>query len=440
MGLHHVEKKYLSAKGLLQKVRHTFEKIAEPPRDPRGLKSKISIADCLMAGLAVFGFKFPSLLQFDHEEEEATMRHNLKTLYNVDDTPCDTYMRERLDRVDPKHLRQAFTEIFSVVQRGKVLESYRFLGDYMLMASDGTSIFSSNKVHCDNCCQKHHKDGSTTYYHQMLAGVMVHPDIPEVLPLCPEPISKADGATKNDCEQNALRRFLEHFRKEHPHLKVILTYDALIANGPCIKHIKESKTHFIIGVKPDGNKSLFEWLKGIELEQHEVETKEGIVQLRFYNGVPLNDAHAEMEVNYFECSIKDRNGKVKKFFSWITDLTVNKGNVYQLSRGGRARWHIENNTFNTLKNQGYHFEHNFGHGYKHLSHVFGLLMFLAFFIDQIQQRCCALYQAALERAKSHKRLWRKMLAVFTEFYVKSWEDLWTWIAEGHGAQMILDSS
>ena len=33
-------------------------------------------------------------------------------------------------------------------------------------------------------------------------------------------------------------------------------------------------------------------------------------------------------------------------------------------RGGRARWKIENETFNTLKNQGYHFEHNYGHGKK----------------------------------------------------------------------------
>ena len=57
---------------------------------------------------------------------------------------------------------------------------------------------------------------------------------------------------------------------------------------------------------------------------------------------------------------------------------------------GRARWKIENETFNTLKNQGYCFEHNFGHGEKNLSTVFAFLMMLAFLIDQIQQRCCKL--------------------------------------------------
>lgn len=341
MGLHAIEKKHLSAKGLLQKVRHVFEKIPELPRDTRGLKPGIPLVDCLMSGLAIFGLKFSSLLQFDHEQEEETTRHNLKTLYGVEVAPCDTYMRERLDKVDPEELRPAFTEVFSTLQRGKVLESYRFLDDYLLVPCDGTAIFSSNKIFCDNCCQKRHKDGTVTYYHQMLAGVVVHPDHAEVFPFCPEPISKADGAVKNDCERNAMGRFLTHFRREHPHLKVIFTYDALSANGPCIKRIKESGAHFIIGVKPDGNKSLFEWLKGIELQKHEVKTKEGIVQLKFYNGVPLNDTYAQIEVNYFECTAKDKRGKVTGCFSWITDLLITQDNVYQLCKGGRGRWHIE---------------------------------------------------------------------------------------------------
>lgn len=440
MGLHAIEKKHLSAKGLLQKVRQAFEKVSEPARDSRGLKPGISTADCLMSGLAIFGLKFPSLLQFDHEQEEKTTRHNLNTLYGVKVAPCDTYMREKLDKVDPEKLRPAFTEVFSALQRGKVLESYRFLDSYLLVACDGTGIFSSNKVHCDNCCQKRHKDGSITYYHQMLAGVVVHPDQAEVFPFCPEPISKADGSVKNDCERNAMGRFLAHFRRKHPHLKVIFTYDALSANGPCLHRIQESGSHFIVSIKPDGNKSLFEWLKGIKLEEQEVKTKEGGVQLRFYNGVPLNDTHADMEVNYFECTVRDKNGKITGYFSWITDLPITPDNVYQLCKGGRARWHIENETFNTLKNQGYHFEHNFGHGYKHLSHVFGLLMFLAFFIDQAQQRCCALFQAALKRAKNKKRLWRKLISLLTEFYIQSWEDVWTWIAGGEGAKLSLNTS
>ena len=75
----------------------------------------------------------------------------------------------------------------------------------------------------------------------------------------------------------------------------------------------------------------------------------------------------------------------------MTDLRVSKRNIYALMRGGRARWKIENETFNTLKNQGYHFEHNYGHGEQNLSVMFATVMLLAFLVDQIQQLCCALF-------------------------------------------------
>ena len=68
---------------------------------------------------------------------------------------------------------------------------------------------------------------------------------------------------------------------------------------------------------------------------------------------------------------------LKHQFSWVTDLELTAGSVEKVMRGGRARWKIENETFNTLKNQGYQLEHNFGHGQQHLSVVFAMLMLLA---------------------------------------------------------------
>src|SRR5271169_5986035 len=114
MGVHSVEKKQLSAKGMLAKIHSIFAKTPEPPRDPRGLKSKIPLSDCLMSGLALFSLKSPSLLQFDENREKKVIKHNLRTLYGVKDTPCDTYLRERLDEVDPRFIRPAFTSVFSL--------------------------------------------------------------------------------------------------------------------------------------------------------------------------------------------------------------------------------------------------------------------------------------------------------------------------------------
>ncbi|MEA3283229.1 MAG: hypothetical protein U9Q68_11895, partial [Euryarchaeota archaeon] len=102
-----------------------------------------------------------------------------------------------------------------------------FMDGYYLLSIDGTGYFSSNTIHCDHCSTKtNSKTGEITYYHQMLCGAIVHPDSREVIPLSPEPIIKQDGETKNDCERNAGKRFLEKLRTSHPHLRIIVTEDA----------------------------------------------------------------------------------------------------------------------------------------------------------------------------------------------------------------------
>ena len=192
-----IEKAHLSAKGLIDRAKRIFQKVKEPLKGGQGRQKEISLVDCLTSALAIFKLKFPSLLQFEEEKNKEHVAQNLKNLFGVEDTPCDTYMRERLDEVNPRELRPAFTSIFSALQRGKQLEKFVFLNGKYLLLNDGTGFFSSKKIHCDNCCEKHHKkDGSITYYHQMLGAAIAHPDFKEVIPICPEPIMKDDGSKK----------------------------------------------------------------------------------------------------------------------------------------------------------------------------------------------------------------------------------------------------
>jgi len=155
-------------------------------------------------------------------------------LYRINQAPSDTYLRERLDEVDPANLRKAFSQLFAQFQRGKGLEGFDYLEGHYLLSLDGTGYFSSSEVHCAQCCEKHHRDGRITYYHQMLGAVLVHPDHREVFPLAPEPILKQDGTRKNDCERNAAKRLLTTLRREQPHLKLMVIEDGLVSCQGCI--------------------------------------------------------------------------------------------------------------------------------------------------------------------------------------------------------------
>lgn len=436
------KKKNLSANGLLNAVHEIFQKI---PRKNTNLENqnsisrKITLCDCLMSGLALFGLKYASLLQFDRDSREGgCIQHNLKTLYNVNKAPSDSYIRECLDNVDPLNLRPAFKKLFAMFQRGKQLEEYAFLDAYYLVAGDGTGYYSSKKTHCQSCCTKQHQDGSISYYHQMMSAAIVHPDHATVIPFCPEPIINSDGAKKNDCERNAAERMYKHIRREHPHLSIIVTEDAISSNGPHIRLLNELDMRFILVAKPDGNKYIFEFIKGITLEWFTYINEDGKrFKMQWINDIPLNEANSDLTVNFFEVWVYDIEGKEEYHNSWVTDIPVTKSNVYQLVRGGRAKWKIENETFNTLKNQGYNFEHNFGHGFNNLTTIFALLMFLAFFIDQIQQSCCGLFQEGLRAMESKTRLWGRMRAYFMTLFIDSWEDFFQGIAHGiQGSRLI----
>lgn len=420
-------RKGISAPGLVKLVRKRFEKI-EDKKNRRG-KNRINLADCLMSGMAIFGLKYASLLQFEEQ-----MRHrdsgNLESLYQVKRVPSDTYFREELDEVNPEDVLGAFTDIFREVQRGKGLERYTYLNGAYLVAIDGTGYFHSNEVHCKSCCEKHHRDGTVSYYHQMLGAAIVHPNHKEVIALGPEPIIKEDGDKKNDCERNAAKRLIARLVKEHPKLPMIVIEDALYGNDPHIQLLKEHGLSYIIGVKPADHTFLFDWVKKSERQRFEFKDEKGIIhRFEWVSNVPLNESHLETNVNFLEYW---EIGKTTQHFTWITDLKLSKKTVQAVMRGGRARWKIENETFNTLKNQGYQFEHNFGHGKKHLSTVLAYLMMLAFLIDQIQAFSCDLFKNALLACHNKKSaLWRRMRSAFFEFNIPSWESLYTHIVGKH---------
>lgn len=510
----HTSRKYLSAAGLLSIIHDSFKKI-EPPRQLVARSNPITLADCLMSGIAVFGLKFPSLLKFDERRDENRIKHNLRTLYHVKQAPSDTYMRERCDEVDPREVRKVYKKLFSCMQRGKALEEFEYLDGHYLLPGDGTGFFTSNSVHCKNCCVKHHKkchikfilnlpenvdhfkkntyllvknpkqpwelyyinhdkqkikieinsvnglreilldksrknlsrdekslakevvatyyriehpEEQVTYYHNMFCAAIVHPDKKIVIPLAPEPIMKTDGDAKNDCERNASKRLYADTRREHPHLKLIVVEDSLASNVPHLTDLKALDMRYVVGAKPGDHKFLFDLVKKSQCTEYSHQTDDGTThRYRYINQVQLNNSHPDFKVNFVEYWETDKHGEVQHF-SWITDITITNENVYHIMRGGRSNWRIENNTFNTLKNQDYHFSHNFGHGYQNLCTVFGMLMMLAFFVDQAQELCCQLFKKARAKFKSRTSLWDQIRRLFMEFLIDSWDDLFNVIA------------
>ena len=127
----------------------------------------------------------------------------------------------------------------------------------------------------------------------------------------------------------------------------------------------------------------------------------------------LLNSSSSQRVHFMKYTQTDKKGKITTF-TWVFPLTVEmkKSLFMGYMKAARARWKIENETFNTLKNQVYNFEHNFGHGEKFLASNLALLMFLAFTIDQIQQLRGKIFQLILAQLRTKIKLWETLRAVF----------------------------
>jgi hypothetical protein len=428
--LKQVARKNLTQDAMMTTSRNRFSGIT----DHRKRDCKISLPDALMSGYAMFALKDPSLLLFDNRRKFDD--GNLNRVFGIENVPSDSQMREILDPVDPESLRPLFSDIFSQLQRGKAMEPFVYYQGCYLLSIDGTGSFSSDKLSSASCLEKKSKKtGKITYHQQVLGAAIVHPDYREVIPLAPEMIIKQDGSIKNDCERNAAKRFLQKVREDHPRLGIIVIEDGLSSNAPHIKEIKSQGMHFILGTKEGDHPLLFHTLseaaksgEAVEFRMVDEKNPKIIHRFRYLNNTPLNQSNLDVKVNVLE--YWEESDKKTLHFAWVTDFTITKDNAYILMRGGRARWKIENETFNTLKNQGYHFEHNYGLGKEHLSEVFVMLMMLAFLIDQTQQLTSSLFKAAWQKLGSKKALWENIRNLFYSYEVESMEMIYRSIVNG----------
>jgi len=424
---------------LLSQVRSNFTTIP----DNRKKNVTISLPDALMSALAMFSLKYPSLLKFDNERNEKIIKHNLESLYGIEKTPCDTQMREILDEVAPLALRKPFVSLLNEMDDRHLLEDHKYNindnsdDDFYVVSMDATGQYSSGTINCPDCCVKNHRNGKISYYHQSLAAVIVHPDKSTVIPFAPEAIIKENNASKNDCELNAAKRLLQHIKNEHPTLPICIVYDSLAAKAPHINLCKSMDYRFILGVKEGDHAYLFKCVQqhivaGTDNEMEYYDEQLKITRgFRFINNLSLNKSNQDVIVNFLEYWEMNEKDEQVVYFSWIIDIYLTKDNVFKVMRAGRSRWKIENEVFNTLKNQGYNLEHNYGHGKAHLATVFALLMMLAFLIDQIQESYCEFFQKAKEKVKARIHLWTRMQALFLTFFISDWKTFYLAIQYGH---------
>jgi hypothetical protein len=191
--------------------------------------------------------------------------------------------------------------------------------------------------------------------------------------------------------------------------------------------VRAAGGHFLFVCKPTSHKTLQEWLEGVDLPKRVIPVKHGkkcaTHTYRWIEAVPLRDGDDAITVNWLEIEIADATGKITYRNSFVTDLPVEADTVVELAAAGRARWKIENETFNVLKTKGYNLEHNFGHGKENLATVLVTLNLLAFAFHTVAELTEDLWCQALHIAGTRVRFFSKLREITDYLPFPSWRVL-----------------
>ena len=396
------------------------------------LSGAYTMADIGLSAFSLFFMGSPSFLAHQRILADGQGRSNCQTLFGISAIPSDNYIRQMLDGA----ATAAFDPLFiKAIETADVLIPFQRLGGRILVALDGTEHHGSRKVHCARCLTRKRSDGGTEYFHAFLGASIVAPGHSHVLPLAPEFIVPQDGAEKQDCERNAAKRWLARHGASLSPLRPVFLGDDLFACQPIAEAIQAGGANFILTCKPSSHRTVTEYLHGAKLEEHrETLCKRGkrtTTVYRWLADVPLRDSADAVRVNWFSIEIFNEKGKRTYHNSLVTDLTVTAGNVAELAACGRARWKIENETFNVLKCGGYNLEHNFGHGKDTLASVLVVLNLLAFAYHTVASLAVSAWRAAVAAKGATYRFFEHLRTITTYVVFHDWPHLLRSIAEAN---------
>ena len=402
--------------------------------------TKYDIVDAALAAFSVFFMQSPSFLAHQRDMQQRKRRSNAKTLFAIEKIPSDNQLRSLLDPIMPNHFNADYDWIMDGLKDSGHLEGFRSYQDTWLVVFDGLTYQSSTIIHCDNCSQRKDSQGVTHYYHSAITPVMVHPESPHVLPLPPEFIVPQDGHEKQDCERAAVKRWLTQHQGRYAPYTVTYLGDDLYANQPLCQRIAEIDRQFFVFVcKPDSHVGLYRELDlltkvdGVMTCQtrHWNGRYAEIYTYRFANRLPLRTTEDALMVSWCELTVThEKTGDVLFQNAWVTNHVLSAQNVATIVKIGRARWKVENENINILKNHGYHLEHNFGHGDKHLSTVLFALNLLAFLIHTAQHLTNDAYRLLRETLVVRRTFFNDLKALTRYTVFNNWEHLFDFMIVG----------
>jgi hypothetical protein len=399
-----------------------FDQMANLLTDPRKHRA-YALCEIVLATVMMFLLREGSRNAFNSDRRHETFIKNYERVFGIRLPHMDT-VEDVLRVLQPDELEILKACLVSRLIEKKVFHKFKFLGKRFIIAIDGTGLYSYDHKHCDQCLHKTSSTGITTYFHHVLEAKLVTSN-GMAISLCTEWIANdpENQFDKQDCEHKAFKRMAVKLKKLFPRLPICITADGLYPNQHFFAICEQNGWDFMVTLK-DGNLpsvqeeiELLRPLTSSSTTRIITRKNERITQTyQWINGIEYKST----PLHWIECveeTLTTANTDTKKVgavevskFVHVTNLKITSKTACEISDGGRLRWKIENEGFNTQKNGGYNIEHKYSRvSFQALKNYYQCLQ-IAHLMNQLVEKSVAM--AALIAEFSILYIWYKILNAF----------------------------
>jgi hypothetical protein len=398
----------------------------------KGKNVQYAINDAIQAAFAIFFMQSPSFLAGQRHLQQSKGKSNAKTVFQMEQIPTDTHIRNLVDPVSPQELAEEYRFLLKEMAENGYLNTWHVLGGKLAISLDGVYYFTSQKISCDQCQTKTQESGEITYLHSAITPVMVSPDCVHVLPYVPEFIVPQDGTEKQDCELNAAKRWITQEQNTLRQYQAIVLGDDLYSRQPLCEIIVASGCNFIFVSHPQSHPAMYAIIEAVAglgrlptlVERHWNGRSGEIWTYRYLNDVPLKAGENALAVHWCDLVITHEDTEEILYRNeWVTNIPLSATNTPDIVACGRARWKSENENNNVLKNHGYHLDHNFGHGKQYLATTLLSLNLLAFLLHTIAHVADELYPQIRQALGSRVTFFNDIRALMRYLIFSDWQSL-----------------
>ena len=367
------------------------------------------VAEIIMAGLMIFVFKRGSKNNADKMFTHS-FENNYFRMFGLR-LPVTESVHQFLKKLPPEALEGLKRILIKGLVKRRVLDKFRF-NNRLVVAIDGTGIFSFEQEPFPGCPHKTSKNGKKTWQAGLLEAKIICFN-GFSLSMETEWYQNSDNIQeKQDCEQKAFVRLARKLKTNYPRLPITLTADSLYPNDTFFSICRTNAWAFILTFKEGCLKSIWEEV-GLLYPLEEKRNKQNRVKGKYWE-TSMFIANLEYKkhknLSWCEYTRKEAASEKPERFVHITSICMDKSNVWEVSYYGRLRWKIENEGFNTQKNQGYNLQHKYAEKDFNAMQNYYQLLQVAHLINQLVEKLQNVMLLLKQAGRTVKSVWEDAIA------------------------------